>query len=195
MDINSATWQVAVETAGIWPSSVVLGPDERIFVIQYHRSNGDSRVLAIGRRTRIFADQSSLDRFLSGNHAGASNEAHLALEVLLSLTPEGLAAELFPRHLVEQSVFWIAGGRMLAGEGQAQRLLDTLAFLNDWHESLREQGVVGPWPAELDNAAEILTDLVVMHAITLQEASKELERRDLRPVLAEEIEELLRWSA
>lgn len=195
MDIHSATWQVAVEAAGIWPSIVVLGSDNRLFVLLYHRMDGEDRVLTVGGRTCAFEDMKSLNSFIEGPHTGVPNDVHLALEVLSSLTPDGLSAEHFPRNLVEQSIFWIAGGRMLSGTGQVQRLLETLAFLKDWHDSLQEEGMVGRWPDSLDDASQILTDVVVTHQITTLEAAERLETRKLRPVLAGEVEDLLRWSA
>jgi hypothetical protein len=195
MDINSATWQVAVESAGIWPSRVVLGPHQNLYVLCYHRSDNSERILTALGTTCIFADVESLEAFINGPHTGVPVEVHLALEVLSSLSPEGLAPEHFPRNLVEQSLFWIAGGRNLASEDQIQHLLDTLAFLNDWHESLEEEGMPGPWPEDLDDAAELLTDVVVTHEITTLEVAERLSVKNLRPVLTQEVARLLNWSS
>lgn len=195
MDIYSATWQVAVESAGIWPTVVVLGPNQRLFVLSYHRSEDEDRVLTAGGTTCLFGDLEALNAFITGPHTGVPAEAHLALEVLSSLSPEGLALEHFPRALVEQSLFWIAGGKMLASEGQANQLLDTLAFLNDWHSSLEEEGMPNKWPEELDDAAELLTDVVVTHQITTLEVAERLAAKNLRPVLTEEVARLLSWKA
>lgn len=195
MDIHSSTWQVAVEAAGIWPTMVVLKSDRRFFVLLYHRSDGEDRVLTAGGRTCLFADVDALNRFVLGPHTGVPGEVHLALEVLSSFTPEGLAPEQFPRCPVEHALDWIAGGGMLAAESQVQQLLDTLAFLNDWHESLEEEGLVERWPDELDDAAELLTDVVVTSQVTVAEAAERLATMDLRPILTDEVSELLKWSA
>lgn len=192
MDIHSTTWQVAVEAAGIWPSAVELGPRRTVYVFTYHRSDGEDRVLTADRATCLFSDVESLNRFVNGPHAGVPTEVHLALEVLSALSPV-LDPSKFPRNPVEQATFWIVGGRMLATEGQAQTLLDTLAFLNDWHDSLAEVGLTASWPASLDGAAELLTDVVVTHSVTLLEAATQLEVRSLRPVLAREVDRLVRW--
>ena len=195
MDITSATWQVAVESAGIWPSVVVLGPRQNLYVLCYHRADNEDRILTALGTTCIFGDVDSLDAFINGPHTGVPVELHLALEVLSSLSPEVLAPEHFPRTLVEQSLFWIAGGKHLASEGQIQRLRDTLAFLNDWHESLEEEGMPGAWPEDLDDAAELLTDVVVTHEITTLEVAEWLEIKNLRPMLTQEVARLLNWSS
>ena len=195
MDINSATWQVAVESAGIWPSTVVLGPNQNLFVLCYHRSKDEDRILTALGTTCIFGDVESLEAFINGPHTGVPVEVHLALEVLSSLSPQGLAPEHFPRNLVDQSMSWITGGKNLASEGQIQCLLDTLAFLNDWHESLEEEGMPGAWPEDLDDAAELLTDVVVTHEITTLEVAERLEVKNLRPVLTREVARLLNWSS
>lgn len=194
MDIYSATWQVAVESAGIWPSVLVLGPNQRLYILCYHGSDNEDRVLVAEGSTCVFGDLESLDRFLRGPHTGVPLEVHLALEVLTSLSPEGLSPDHFPRILVEQALFWIAGGKNLASESQAQKLLDTLAFLNDWHESLEEAGMFGAWPEELDDAAELLSDVVVTHEITTLEVAERLEMKSLRPLLTREVARLLNWS-
>ncbi len=195
MDIYSATWQVAVESAGIWPSVVVLGPNQNLYVLNYHRSDSQDRVLTAQGTTCVFGDPDSLNAFILGPHTGVSGEVHLALEVLSSLSPEGLSLEHFPRTLVEQAILWISGGKMLASEGQAQRLLDTLAFLNDWHDSLAEAGMPGDWPEELDDAAELLTDVVVTHQITTLEVAERLAAKQLKPVLIQQVARLLNWSS
>ncbi len=194
MDIHSATWQVAVEAAGIWPSVVDLGPGQTFYVLIYHRSDGEDRVLTAGSRAFRFHDVESLNLFILGPHIGVPSDVHLALEVLSSLSPEGLAPELFPRNLVAQSMMWICGGSMLTSEGQIQHLLDTLAFLNDWHDSLNETGMTTGWPHELDDVAEMLADVVVYHHITVQEAAENLERRNLQPLLNREVTRLLQWT-
>lgn len=195
MDIYSATWQVAVESAGIWPCVVVLGPNQNVYVFSYHRSDDQDRILTALGTTCIFGDLESLHEFVNGPHTGVPAEVHLALEVLSSLSPEGLSPELFPRHPVEQALFWIGGGKYLASEGQIQRLLETLAFLNDWHDSLEEEGMPGDWPEELDEAAELMTDVVVTHEVTTLEVSERLELKNLRPVLTREVARLLNWSS
>lgn len=195
MEIQSPGWQVAVEAAGVWPAMVMLEGDRRTFLILYHRSDGQDRVLTAGGRTRSFSDINSLNRFLVGPRTSVPDDVHLALEVLSSLAPEGLVIQHVPRMPVEQAQLWIAGDEMLAGEGDVQQLLDTLAFLNDWHESLEEEGTVGPWPDEPAQAAELLAEVVVGHQITSSEAAERLTTRNLRPLLAKEVAELLRWSA
>jgi hypothetical protein len=194
MDIYSPTWQVAVESAGIWPSVVVLGPNHNVYLFSYHRSDGEERILTAEGTTALFGDVDALHAFILGPHSGVPSEVHLALEVLSSLSPEGLVPEHFPRQLVEQSMFWISGGKMLASEGQVQRLLDTLAFLNDWHDSLQEDGMPGDWPEELDEVAELLTDVVVTHQITTMEVAERLELKNMKPVLSDEVARLLNWS-
>lgn len=194
MDISSATWQIAVEAAGIWPSVVELGSRQTFYVLTYHRSDGDDRVVTVGSRTCRFHDLDSLNLFLLGPHTGVPPDVHLALEVLTALSPRGLAPELFPRTLVEQSLQWISGGPMLTTEGQIRRLLDTLAFLNDWHHSLNDTGMVAGWPEELNDAAKVLADVVVTRSVTIQEAASKLQQRDLQPVLDREVTRLLQWS-
>jgi hypothetical protein len=195
MDIYSPTWQVAVESAGIWPSVVVLGPNQNLYLFSYHSSDGEERILTCQGTTALFHDADSLNAFILGPHTGVPGDVHLALEVLSSLSPEGLEPEHFPRHLVEQAMFWISGGRMLVSEGQVQRLLDTLAFLNDWHESLQQAGMPGDWPEGLDEVAELLTDVVVTHQITTLEVAERLELKDMKPVLTQEVARLLSWRA
>lgn len=195
MDIYSVSWQAAVESAGIWPVTLVLGPQQRLFVLCYHRSDGEERVLTAEGTTCKFGDLESLNMFLLGPHHGVPSDVHLALEVLSSLSPGGLLQELFPRVPVEQALSWIAGGRMLASESEVQKLLDILAFLNDWHDSLGEVGLPAEWPEELDEAAEMLTDVVVTHQITSLEVAERLEVKGLRPVLTQEVARLLNWSA
>lgn len=195
MDIYSATWQVAVESAGIWPTAVVLGPYQNLYVLCYHRSDNEDHILTALGTTCIFGDVESLNAFITGPHTGVPAEVHLALEVLSSLSPEGMSPEHFPRTLVEQSLSWITGGKHLASEGQIQRLLDTLAFLNDWHESLEEEGMLGSWPDQLDDAAELLTDVVVTHEITTLEVAERLETKNLRPVLTQEVARLINWGS
>lgn len=195
MDIYSPTWQVAVESAGIWPSVVVLGPNRNLYLFSYHRSDGEERILTSEGTTAVFSDVDALHAYILGPHTGVPDDVHLALEVLSSLSPEGLVPEHFPRLLVEQSTFWISGGKMLASEGQVQRLLDTLAFLNDWHDSLQEAGMPEHWPDELDDVAELLTDVVVTHQITTMEVAERLELKTLKPVLTEEVARLLSWRA
>ncbi|HEX2052791.1 MAG TPA: hypothetical protein VHJ78_03560 [Actinomycetota bacterium] len=193
MDIYSTTWQVAVEAAGIWPSAVDLGPRNTVYLFTYHRSDGEDRVLTADRETCLFCDVESVERFIRGPHTGVPSDVHIALEVLSALSSQGLEPARFPRTPVEQSGLWIAGGRMLATEGQAQKLLETLSFLNDWHDSLTEVGMTAVWPGELDAAAEILTDAVVTHSVTVPEAAAQLEIRSLEPVLTQEVNRLLRW--
>jgi hypothetical protein len=194
MDIYSVSWQAAVESAGIWPVTLVLGPQQRLYVLCYHRSDGEERVLTAGGTTCKFAGIETLNEFLLGPHDGVPADVHLALEVLSGLSPDGLSQELFPRVPVEQALYWIAGGRMLASEAQAQNLLDVLAFLNDWHDSLAEVGLPGEWPEELDDAAGMLTDVVVTHQITTLEVAERLQVKSLRPVLTTEVAQLLSWS-
>lgn len=191
MDIHSVSFKVAVEAAGIWPAVIELSPTKALYVLCYRRSDGEHRILTVEGSTLAFNSIDVLNLFVLGPHTGTSEEVHLALEVLSSLSPEGMVPELFPRNPVEQSLFWIAGGRMLASEGQAQRLLDTLGFLNDWHDSLAESGAIDRWPAALDEAGEILIDLLLTRQVTTDEAAEELRSRNLKPVLAREVGELL----
>jgi hypothetical protein len=185
---------VAVEAAGIWPSVVDLEPRQTFYVLVYHGSDGEDRVLTAGSRAFRFHDVESLNLFILGPHIGVPSDVHLALEVLSSLSPEGLEPELFPRNLVAHSLMWICGGAMLTSEGQIQRLLDTLAFLNDWHNSLNETGMVAEWPVALDDVAEMLAGVVVHHHITVQEAAEDLERRNLKSTLSREVTRLLQWT-
>lgn len=193
MDIYSATWRVAVESAGIWPSVLDLGPGQSFYVLNYHRSDGQDRVLTAHGTTCLFGDLDTLNAFITGPHADLNDEVHLALEVLSSLSPEGLPPEHYPHNMLEQAAEWITGGEMLTSEEQVGLLLDTLGFLNDWHDSLAESGMPGEWPRVLDDTAELLTDVVLTHQITTLELAQRLKSLRLKPVLTEEITRLLNW--
>lgn len=191
MDINSATWQVAVDAAGIWPSTIELELRRDLYVIAYHRDDAEDRILTTGGRTLFFSEVDSLNLFILGPHAGLPNDVHLALEVLSSLSPEGLAPELFPRYPLGRALSWIAGDGSMTSEQEAAHLLDTLIFLNEWHESLLEDGQTGTWPEDLDDAVEILSQVVETHRITTSEANTKLAIHRLQPVLTQEIARLL----
>ena len=89
----------------------------------------------------------------------------------------------------------LPGAECWPPKARAQNLLDVLAFLNDWHDSLAELGLPGEWPEELDDAAAMLTDVVVTHQITTLEVAERLEVKSLRPVLTTAVAQLLSWSA
>jgi hypothetical protein len=164
------SWEEKVYiAAGLWPVAVELPAGEVRFLLWYKTSDGSDRVLVKDSRTvalESFEEVGPLIRAkeFTGNVA---EEGRNAMGILATLaSPEMPHEQALPRCLVGQSLEWLSSVPSCFTPDQAYELLHTINFLRLWHQTLADLELVGEWPANLDRAAAVLEESVVIGEIT-----------------------------
>jgi hypothetical protein len=196
MDRSVADWEQAYESAGVWPIAVELPPDEVAYLLWYRRPKWGSRLLTADGRVIILGDLSSLAGLLDDARltAGPSEPGWDAVRHLSALVgPHVPAEETIPRRLIGQSLEWLQSRRP-ASLDQAEELLNCIDLMNDWHNTLRDMNLTGPWPLMLDGAASILDDAVIWGDSTPAAAFRRVTELGIWPIMERLLSDLMRLT-
>lgn len=161
-------WEEAYEHAGMWPIAVELPLGEAFYLLWYQNRNDYSRVLMSGGRVPMLTDLEAVSAFLAQSKGfGAQDPGWKAAERLaLAVGAEVPDEKSIPRRLIGQSLEWLERIPAYPTSEQTEELLNSIDFLSEWHRTLYERGLVGPWPMVLKGAADLLSESVIWGTIS-----------------------------
>ena len=146
------------EDSGIWPVSIEAD-DSRFFLLWYHRSDGEDRLVSSADRVICLTTWGKLLGFVGNIPNTVGGEAYDSLSRLAGqLSSPWMKEESAVQYKLGSTKDWL-GGVTDPAIFPIIGALDFINFLDDWHATVRELQPIPKWPRELNILANELSEI------------------------------------